>query len=335
MTQIIIIEDSSIYDLGGGQRITLEAISCLKGKAENNILLYDLGSGLQFKEQVFRYKIFSRFFGIKNIPHYFYKIPEIIIEILKSTSLKETFFLYPTTKKALIVSVLIKLINKKSLIIFHQHSNLGFMFNLLKIFVRTVIIPGKIDERYNKKTVVLQNPVNVIKTKFQCKAQNNNKIIIGFIGGLTQHKGFDVFAAAQNINKQPALVAGRGPLENIIKKSIHLEYLGYLDGQKKQDFYRKIDILVFPSRVEETFSLVCFEAMFNFNPIVCFDIGYPSKIVKKYGVGVVAKSITASALNIAIQECIESIHVLSGNCKKVIEEFENDKFCHDLLSIFK
>lgn len=335
MPQIIIIEDSSIYDLGGGQRITLEAIKCLSANVENKLYLFDVGSGDKFTEQVSYHKIYSGFFGIRSTPGFFYKLPVIIFEILKKIDTKKKFFLYPTTKKALIVSVLIKLIHRHGIIVFHQHSRLGPLFDVLKIFTHRVIIPGVIAEKYSKNTVVIHNPVNITKSKFLKNDHDDSQVVVGFIGSLTHHKGFDLFVETLASNKVGALVAGSGPLENIMLRNDNLNYWGYINEAGKQEFYKKIDILVFPSVVEETFSLVCFEAIFNYNPVVCFDIGYPSKVVEKYNVGVVAKSNTSDSLNKAIQECMKNLDVFSGNCEKVIVDFENTSFCEAITSVFK
>jgi glycosyltransferase involved in cell wall biosynthesis len=333
MPQIIIIEDSSIYDLGGGQRITLEAIQCLQTNKENKLHLFDVGAGDKFREQVSCHKIYSKFFGIRSIPGFIYKLPIIIFEILKKTDVKKKLFLYPTTKKALIVAVLIKFIYRHGVLVFHQHSRLGSLFKVLKIFAHTIIIPGLIAEKYSKKTVVIQNPINITKSKFQSNHDEGN-IIVGFIGSLTPHKGFDLFVEALGSNKMDALVAGSGPLENIMIKHDNLKYLGYINGDDKHEFYKKIDILVLPSIVEETFSLVCFEALFNYIPVVCFDKGYPSKIIGKYNTGVVANEQNVSSLNFAVKECIDNIAVLSENCSAVINDFDNADFCKNLLKVF-
>ena len=335
MPQIIIIEDSSIYDLGGGQRITLEAIQCLQTNKENNLYLFDVGSGNNFREKVNNHKIYSKFFGIKSIPEFLYKLPIIIFQILKKIENKRNLYLYPTTKKGLIIAVSIKFIYRHVAIIFHQHSSLGFLFDTLKIFAHTVIIPGVIAEKYSKKTVVIQNPINIEKSKLQSNyAGQCDNIIIGFIGSLTPHKGFDLFVEVLASNELDALIAGSGPLENLITNHNNLKYLGYINEAGKKNFYNKIDILVFPSVVEETFSLVCFEAIFNYVPVVCFDIGFPSKIISKYDVGTIADEKSVSSLNIAIQKCIGNLNVLSSNCSLVIDDFDNLDFRKKLLKVF-
>jgi len=332
MTQVIILEDTSRYDLGGGQRITLEAISCFQSMSSCDVLLYDVGCGQEFKTKVAEKKIISKHYCLQNTPHFFFKLPSITADILRAVNSHGKVYLYPATKKALILSIVIKMFSRRSIIIFHQHSRLGLMFDWLKIFANRVIIPGEISDKYNKKTIVIPNPIDISGLKKKYKQTDLREFALGFIGNLSIQKGFDKFVESQKANTLNSFVAGSGPLEHLVDKNTN--YLGYININEKQKFYMDIDILVFPSIVEETFSLVCFEALFNFNPVVCFDIGYPAKIVKKYNVGVVAKSFTAKALNDAIQECIENIEVLSENCNKVISDFDSDNYCNDLAEIF-
>jgi len=333
MTQIVIIEDSSRYDLGGGQRITLETISCLQSEAKNNISLYDVGCGNEFRSEVLQKNISSNFFNLKSTSRFFYRLPSMVAVILKSLDASAKIILYPTTTKALILAVVVKMFKKETAIVFHQHYKPAKVFSWLKFFVSTVIIPGAIEDYYDKKTIVITNPIQITKSKQQCNEIQPDKITLGFIGSLSSHKGFDMFLGYQKTNTLNALVAGTGPLKDTTSNNIH--YLDYITGQNKGRFYTDIDVLVFPSRVEETFSLVCFEALFNYNPVVCFDIGYPAKIVKKYNVGVVAKSFTSEALNDAVQECIANIEMLSLNCEKVIMDFDGNNYCNDLHAVFK
>ncbi len=334
MSNIYIIEDSSIYDLGGGQRITLEVIKCLNASNENTLYLYDLGSGPTFSDKVGEHDLYSRFFAVMNVPHFFFKMPVIIYELVNKIENNKVFYLYSTTKKALLISVIIKLIKKNGVIVFHQHSSLGGVFDKLKFFVRTVITPGVITKEISKKTIEISNPIKLKSSKFACKVKSNNKIVIGFIGSLTTHKGFDIFIETYNLNNFPAIVAGTGALEKLLNLKMSLDYRGYIADQGKREFYKDIDILVFPSVVEETFSLVCFEAFFNYNPVVCFDVGYPSVIVKKYNVGVVADSRSAKSLNLAIEKCSNNLIEYSKNCRTIIDDFDNNEFCKKIKSIF-
>lgn len=333
MSKIIIIEDSSISDLGGGQRVTIEAIQCFK-KNEKSIYLYDLGAGKRFSENISRLDIYSRYFGIRSKVGFIFKIPFIISIISKEIKQKESVYIYATAKKSLIISSLIKLFCNNVTIIFHQHARTSIITYLFRKFADKIIVPGTNVRNRDTKTIVLSNPVNVIKNKYINRRKSRDKIVIGYIGSLTRKKGFELFIDYIKINNHGAIVAGEGPLENIIQNVNNVKYYGYVDDVSKKEFYNELDILVFPSIVHEPFSLVCFEAIFNHCPIVCFDLGYPSIIVKKYSVGIVVESITARSLGDAIEECANKIEKLSYNCQLVIDDFDNDSFCERLLSIF-
>lgn len=332
MTQVIILEDTSKYDLGGGQRITLETINCFQSKSGCDVILYDFGCGREFRKKVNEKNIISKFYGLNNTAHFFCKLPIIVFDVLTSVDTSGKVYLYPATKKALILSVVIKLFLYKVIIIFHQHSRLGLMFDWLRLFAKKVIIPGAIAEQYSKKTVVIPNPIEISRLKEKYKKSDSGKITLGFIGNLSKYKGFDKFIESQKNNTFNILIAGAGPLEYLIDDNSY--YRGYIDTNGKEKFYKDIDLLVFPSIVEETFSLVCFEALFNSNPVVCFDVGYPAKIIRKYNVGIIAKSFTSESLSAAIQECSDNIEELSRNCKNVILDFERNDYCNDLQEAF-
>jgi glycosyltransferase involved in cell wall biosynthesis len=334
MPQIIIIEDSSRYDLGGGQRVTLDAINCLLINKENKISLFDLGCGPDFKTKILLSKIECKFFGISGIFSFFVNLLSIAIEIINSINDKSNCFLYATTKKALIISVVIRLFHKSAIIVFHQHSHLGRYFEWLKKFTQCVVIPGAIKGSYSKKTIIIPNRINITSSEFNYKFHHLKDITIGFIGNLTINKGFDIFLDVCSSTDIQAVIAGSGTLESKIPSKNNINFLGYVNEERKEDFYREIDIFIFPSVIEETFSLVCFEAMFSHIPIVCFDIGYPSIIVNNYNTGVVSKSMTVKSLILSIQKCTKDRRKLSNNCSKVIKDFNNDNFCTLLTDVF-
>ena len=236
---------------------------------------------------------------------------------------------------ALLVSVVIKFFYKGAIIVFHQHSLLGRYFEWLKRFVQYIILPGEIKGSRCKKTIIIPNRINISTSEFNHKSNYLKDITIGFIGNLTKNKGFDIFLGVSSSLDVQAIIAGSGALESRIPSNNNINFLGYINEEQKIFFYRKIDILIFPSIIEETFSLVCFEAMFNHIPIVCFNVGYPSIIVDNYNTGVIAKSMTVESLILSIQKCIKNRIELSNNCSKVIKDFNNDAFCTLLTNVFK
>lgn len=331
MKNIIVIEDSSINDLGGGQRVTLEALAVLK---ENfNVNLYDLGGGKGFTGLVKEMNLAIRSYGIKSKLDYVIKFPFIVKEIF--FSMKNESILHPVTKKALLVSLAVKILRPRVKIVFHQHAKSNAFINLCKKFVDQVVLPGKYNEDGNPKHLFIQNPISIKRVKVAYTPKENREIKLGFIGGLTKLKGFDVYLRACEINGSRMKIAGGGELQHLLGSGKDSEYLGYIGGEEKESFFKDIDILIFPSIIPEPFPLVCFEALFNFNPIVCFDFGYPALVVKKFKTGVVAKDMTPESLAEAIKECQANLEEYSGNCSELIKAYSNDDFKTQLTEVFQ
>jgi len=94
-----------------------------------------------------------------------------------------------------------------------------------------------------------------------------------FLGALSPHKGLDLLLDAwRETTPATLLVAGDGPLRARVQQaaaeSPSVRYLGYLDEEGKRAAFAEAGWLVFPSRVAETFGLVCAEALMAGRPIL-------------------------------------------------------------------
>lgn len=333
MKNIVIIEDTSINDLGGGQRVTLESIDAFKKHDEYKVWVFDIGGGLSFTKLVNNKNVFLKSFHLANKVQFSIMLIIIVLTILKQMKNME-FIAYPVTKKGLLVTFFIKMFRSDVKTVFHQHIRLNFFFNKLKNISQKVILPSKFKEDFVVEHIVIQNPVVTKKVKAEYSGRSKDELVIGFMGALTKLKGFDVFLQAIQYCNFKVKIAGQGELEKSIPDKKNVEYLGYLNEELKLDFLKGIDVLVFPSIVPEPFSLVCFESLFNYNPIVCFDLGYPSQVVRNFNVGVVACGIDGHSLADAIEKCSENIELLSENCYGVIERYDNKIFETDLIKVF-
>ena len=302
MKNIVIIEDSSINDLGGGQRVTLQSIDVLKKHREYKVWVFDVGGGIGFTKLVNKRNVFLKSFYLVNKAQFSIMLIFIVYTILKQMKSME-FIAYPVTKKALLLTFFIKMFRPDVKIVFHQHIRLNFFFNKLKNICHKVILPSKFTAEFPDEYIVIQNPVVTKKVKAGYSGRNGDKLVIGFMGALTKLKGFDLFLQASQLCNFKVKIAGHGELEKSIQDKKNFEYLGYLNEELKLNFLKEIDILVFPSIVPEPFPLVCFESLFNCNPIVCFDLGYPSQVVSNFNVGVVASGIDCHSLADAIEKC--------------------------------
>lgn len=103
-----------------------------------------------------------------------------------------------------------------------------------------------------KKIVVLPMGVNIGQgSKIQ---DQGSKYDFGFIGRLTAKKGVLEFLEALNTREETirVAIAGDGELKDQLmtlplKKNIHIDFLGNIKGEEKQNFFHTIRALVVPS----------------------------------------------------------------------------------------
>ena len=120
---------------------------------------------------------------------------------------------------------------------------------------------------------------------FNKKNKNDKLIVIGVIGRMVKKKGFDDFIDSIKILKENgylfrAVIGGDGKLYSLLRrkaKSIkEIEFLGWVN--KKEDFYKKVDIFCQPSTFEP-FGLTIIEAMSLSIPVVSTDCEGPLDII--------------------------------------------------------
>lgn len=137
----------------------------------------------------------------------------------------------------------------------------------------------------NSKQFVIHNAINIPEVKNVNEWDGKRRLIIGYIGQLSHHKGVDLllntFLKIQI--KATLLLAGKGnppefllELKEISKRSKNVEFLGFVNSV---DFYNKVDIIVVPSLWPDTFPTVAFEACANNVPVICSNSGGLPEIV--------------------------------------------------------
>ena len=126
--------------------------------------------------------------------------------------------------------------------------------------------------------------------KFTPPLFKNKVIKIGAIGRFVQDKGFDTLIDSlailknKNINFKLYLGGNGEEKSNLIKQLNHLnladniEFIGWISGEEKKQFFKDIDIFVVPSR-HEPFGLVVLEGMLNSKPMVVARSEGPLEIV--------------------------------------------------------
>tara|TARA_B100000886_G_scaffold315661_1_gene253770 strand:+ start:1931 stop:2974 length:1044 start_codon:yes stop_codon:yes gene_type:complete len=165
----------------------------------------------------------------KNIVLYFHNDP---LKMKNSTSINDR----------------IDLLNKTLMVIFNSKWTLNqFVKGIKKNF-------------YRNKLNVIHQSTNKKKINFQ----NKKKIII-FVGRLNKSKGYDIFgnAVIKILNKYPdwkAIAIGDEPREKIIFNHKRFENLGFQNNSKVTSWFKKSDISVVCSRINEPFGRTALEA---------------------------------------------------------------------------
>jgi glycosyltransferase involved in cell wall biosynthesis len=113
----------------------------------------------------------------------------------------------------------------------------------------------------------------------------SRRLIVGHLSNLTLEKGLEEVirvgrAAVQHGIVERVILAGpvTGRAERALLNSVRnepgFEYRGPLTGQLKEDFFRDIDLFLFPTRYrDESYGLVAWEAMLRGVPLIAYRAG--------------------------------------------------------------
>lgn len=179
----------------------------------------------------------------------------------------------------------------------------------------------------------------------QHKSNSNNKrdtIRIGYLANVTITKGIDVYLkickglVEQGLNIK-SLIAGPyndSESEKIVNdyctSNSHAEYLGALYGQQKKDFFRGIDIFIFPSKYKnEAEPLVIYEAASFGAYVIGSEVGSMRESIKK--IAGISFPLYIDSNDAEIQVFIENVieHI------KKISKFNFDDISRSVITSFK
>jgi len=141
----------------------------------------------------------------------------------------------------------------------------------------------------NLKSMVLSNAVFSITHPSQIRIMNKIETI-GFLGNISVEKGIDIFlntiAKTNTLHAVNGLIAGAFQdhhsellTKKRLKKLPQIKYLGAIFGKEKEKFFNEVDIILFPSILEEAEPVVIHEALAFGIPVIAYDKGCISEIV--------------------------------------------------------
>lgn len=146
-----------------------------------------------------------------------------------------------------------------------------------------------------KKTLVVSNATFIKKN--QPKNLNfvlQDHVKIGFLSNISFDKGIkDFIETLKNLHNSSVnysgIIAGRFQdiyskkfVEKEISKLETVNYIGSINNEDKESFFRSIDLLLFPTKYRnEAQPLVIFEALSFGVPVIAYDRGCISETIKK------------------------------------------------------
>lgn len=109
-------------------------------------------------------------------------------------------------------------------------------------------------------------------------------LTFGYVGSLSESKGLRIITSSMNQVSFPCRlrVAGSGAvdlLQAIKNPLVELIYYGVLSREELNQFYQSIDVLLFPTLLEESLGLSPIEAMAFGVPVIASEIGAVSEYV--------------------------------------------------------
>jgi len=235
-----------------------------------------------FKKRYINFSDVSRFPKGKN-----YSYAQKIYSYLKSG--KEKFDIIEVHNRPQIAKILLEK-NKNFKIILYLHNNPNDLRNLsspdeklfmLKNCAKIIFLSEWIKDEFfinlnfknSDKTSVLYP---VIKSNLKKEKKRNKEIL--FVGKLNSSKGYDLFCkAAESFLKKNKewnfLVCGDEPRENIVFKHQNFFNYGWLSNKKVNDLYKRVSIVIVPSKWKEPLGRVPIEASKNGAVVISSDKG--------------------------------------------------------------
>lgn len=182
---------------------------------------------------------------------------------------------------------------------------------------------------------------------------NNNKyfkgskLVFGFVGTLTAHKGIHVLIQAFNKIPNPNIVlkifgTGEDNYVNELKKMTNgnerIHFMGTFLTEELGNIFKDIDVMVIPSVSYETYQFVLHESLSSNIPVICSDLGAMSeKIIDGFnGLKFLPGNVKDLALKISmLANEPEILNLMKENIKKnnIIPNIEQEAYKYNKIYI--
>lgn len=357
---IIILEDSSKAKFGGGQRITIDVIKVLKDKYQ--IILFDTLIDSFFAEELLKLNVkpnklklivSNKSSVLFSLIKFFNLINELIQNIstlrkyLNANSLdKYNSIIYSTTKRGLLIAYLMNLFFKIKFI-YHEHliENLfykDFVRILAKRAFRVICVSSIVSKQLNlKNKVVINNSIDHVNSRAK-SIENKSPIIVASVSTLNRIKGIKYFIESFSFLKNSNVVYhiyGDGDEINKMKNmsNENIQFKGY-NSDINNVFSAKVDLLVVPTIIPESFAMVILEAFSKGIPVVTTNIGMQKEHAVNSRAGEIVEIKNAKQIAQKIEHILSENSIFQGYSKCALEYangFVKNQFCADIFKLFE
>ena len=151
--------------------------------------------------------------------------------------------------------------------------------------------------------------------EFKQLVPSNFQFIL-YIGRLSPEKGIQTLIEAFENLDYSLKIAGSGEenyvnsLKKLAEKNTNIEFLGYINGQEKEQLFINSKFLIITSLCYENFPVSILEAYSHGKPIITSNIGGLPFIIKNQETGLLFEAGNAEALKEAINKMIENDHFI-------------------------
>lgn len=351
--RIVVLEDSLNVGFGGGQKVTLDVIAALRECCDFEV--FDTDPNSEFSSRI-------RAAGL--VPH---KMPSLKLSsvwrlltplifpllLLYSSFLVWRFvktdishsrcIVYAASKRGLVVSFLCRVLFGIDFI-YHAHmiERIPIIF-LVRFFsgfaVATICVSELVKDQLPKENAtVIYNSISSPILHSRKGLEGKQDICVAMIGSLKAEKGVAVFVDSFKYLDNSRIsyhLFGAGILCGYLQDKNKVIYRGFT-GDINSAFKSQIDILVVPSLIPESFSLVSLEAFSAGIPVIATDIGMQSKHVINSGAGILVPVSDAPSLAKAVNQLASDGELYSSLSEAAVHyaaSFEGDKFKEKLYDL--
>lgn len=227
----------------------------------------------------------------------------------------------------------------------------GFLRERMNMLDR-VIVPTRLMEKMLVKNGL--NPDKVTYSRFGIRPatpearepDTTGKIRIGFIGGLTEHKGAHLLISAvrrlpQNLSIE-LKIYGRNDLfpkyleklQKLANGDQRIHFCGTFLNEQIGKIFAGLDILVVPSIWYENTPLVIYSAQAAGCPVIASDVGGMAEIVQHERNGLLFKAGDISGLAHAIERLAQDHALLKRLSESAIKPKSISEYATELLNVY-